>query len=252
MRLAGKVALVTGAAQGIGAAICQSFAAEGAQVIATDEKDDAGAAMAQAVARSGGSCVFQHLDVRSERDWDAAFTLAKDRYGQLDVLVNNAAVDIANDIEHMTIDEWRLTLSVNLEGVMLGIKRAIALMKERRQGSIINIASVAALVSSPSTAAYSSSKSAVLGLTRSVALHCAAARYGIRVNMIHPGPIRTPMVMKYATGSPQLLAQMQAAIPMGSLGEPADIAAGAVYLASDDAKWVTGSSLVIDGGYTAQ
>jgi NAD(P)-dependent dehydrogenase (short-subunit alcohol dehydrogenase family) len=125
-------------------------------------------------------------------------------------------------------------------------------MKVARQGSIINIASIASLVGTPGGAAYCASKGAVLALTRSVALHCAARGYGIRVNAIHPGPVRTPMVMKYASENPQFLAGMQAAIPLGTLGDPMDIANGALYFASDESKWVTGSSLVIDGGYTAQ
>jgi 3(or 17)beta-hydroxysteroid dehydrogenase len=252
MRLGDKVALVTGGSQGIGAASCQKFAAEGATVIAADTKEDAGTAMADAIVQAGGECVFQRLDVRSERDWDAAMELAKKSYGRLDVLVNNAGVDIANDIEHVTIEEWRTTFGVNVDALMFGIKRAIAIMKERRQGSIVNVASIASFVGTATNAAYCTSKSAVLGLTRSVALHCAASRYGIRVNMIHPGPIRTPMVTKYATENPKFLAYMEAAIPLGRMGDPMDIANGVLYLASDESRWVTGSSLVIDGGFTAQ
>jgi len=131
------------------------------------------------------------------------------------------------------------------------MKGAIGLMKARRHGSIVNIASIASFVGTPGTTAYSASKSAILGLSRTAALHCAAQRYGIRVNMVHPGPILTPMVMKYAQENPEFLDYMQKAIPLGTMGEPLDIANGALYFASDESKWVTSSSLVIDGCFTA-
>jgi 3(or 17)beta-hydroxysteroid dehydrogenase len=251
MRLQDRIALVTGGGQGIGAAICKRFAEEGATVIVADMNSDSGSATAREITAIGGKGRFQLLDVSAESAWDAAFAMLRRDFGRLDILVNNAAVDIANNIESMSLDEWRKTLAVNLDGVMFGMKRAIALMKENGRGSIVNISSIASMVGSPSTTAYSASKAAVVGLSRTAALHCAAQRNGIRINSVHPGPIRTPMVMKYATENPQFLAGMQAAIPLGTMGDPVDIANGALYLACDESKWVTGISLVIDGGYTA-
>ncbi len=252
MRLTGKVALVTGCAQGIGAAICRRFVEEGAAVIAADSNEELGTALADELTSTGAVCTFHRLDVRSERDWTTAMGLTMQRHGRLDVLVNNAGIDIPGDIEQATLDDWRTTFGVNVESLLLGTRLAVSSMKDARQGSIVNIASIASLVGTPGGAAYCASKGAVLALTRSVALHCAARGYGIRVNAIHPGPVRTPMVMKYASENPQFLAGMQAAIPLGTLGDPMDIANGALYFASDESKWVTGSSLVIDGGYTAQ
>lgn len=251
MRLPDKIAIVTGGGQGIGAAICQRFAAEGATVVLAELNAAAGREAAAAIATSGGRCRFESLDVCSESSWQRLFDTVQREFGHLDVLVNNAGVDIPNDIERMSIEEWRRTLAVNLDGTMLGCRGAIALMKAKRQGSIVNIASVASLVGSPGTAAYGASKSAILGLTRAVALHCAAERYGIRVNMVHPGPVRTPMVEKYAQENPEFLDYMQKNIPLGTLGEPLDIANGALFFACDESRWVTGSSLVIDGGFTA-
>jgi len=251
VRLQDRIAVVSGGGQGIGAAICQRFAEEGATIILGDVNPANGSAVAKTIVDGGGRCVFQPLEVQSEHAWDALYELVRRDFGRLDILVNNAGVDIPNDIEQMSIEEWRRTLSVNLDGTMLGMKGAIGVMKTRRYGSIVNVASVASLVGTPGTTAYSASKSAILGLSRTAALHCAAQGYGIRVNMVHPGPIRTPMVLKYAQENPQFLDYMQKSIPLGTMGEPVDVANGALYFASDESKWVTGSSLVIDGGFTA-
>ena len=252
MRLNNKIALVTGGGQGIGAAICKRFAEEGARVVLADNNAETGRAAAKQISDGGGDCRFEELDVGSERAWEAVFERLRREFGRLDVLVNNAAVDISNTIEAMRIEEWRKTFAINVDGVMFGMKHAVALMKTHGGGSIVNISSIASMVSAPTNTAYSTSKAAVVGLSRTVALHCAAAKYAIRVNCIHPGPIRTPMVMKYATENPQFLEMMQASIPVGSMGDPIDIANGALYLACEESKWVTGSSLVIDGGFTAR
>jgi 3(or 17)beta-hydroxysteroid dehydrogenase len=251
MRLHNKVAIVSGGAQGIGAAICRRFAEEGAIVVLGDMNRAAGEATAQAIVAAGGRCTFHALDVSAEIAWQAVFEHVQRTHGRLDVLVNNAGVDVPNDIERMSIEEWRRTMGVNLDGTMLGMKGAIALMKQSGGGSIVNVSSIAAMVGSGNTTAYSASKSGIIGLTRTAALHCASQRYGIRVNMVHPGPVRTPMVEKYAQENPAFLEYMQTAIPLGVMGEPLDIANGVLYLACDESKWVTGISLIIDGGFTS-
>ena len=251
MRLRDRIAIVSGGAQGIGAAICRRFAEEGAIVVLGDMNRGAGESTACSIAAAGGRCTFHPLDVSAESAWQVLFEHVQRTHGRLDVLVNNAGVDVPNDIEAMSLEEWRRTLGVNLDGTMLGMKAAIALMKLTGGGSIVNVSSIAAMVGSGNTTAYSASKSGILGLTRTAALHCAAQRYGIRINMVHPGPVRTPMVEKYASENPAFLEYMQTAIPLGAMGEPLDIANGVLYLACEESKWVTGTSLIIDGGFTA-
>ena len=252
-KLAGKVALVTGASKSIGQGLAIGLAAAGARLAVNYKTDAEGAqTTCQRIRQAGGEAEAFQADIGSKAEFERLVDRVCERFGRLDVLVNNAAVDISNTIEAMRIEEWRKTFAINVDGVMFGMKHAVALMKTHGGGSIVNISSIASMVSAPTNTAYSTSKAAVVGLSRTVALHCAAEKYAIRVNCIHPGPIRTPMVMKYATENPQFLEMMQASIPVGSMGDPIDIANGALYLACEESKWVTGSSLVIDGGFTAR
>ncbi|MBX9746152.1 MAG: SDR family oxidoreductase, partial [Hyphomonadaceae bacterium] len=176
------------------------------------------------------------------------------RFGPLDVLVNNAGVALGASVEDTSIEQWHWLMGINLDGVFLGTRYAIAAMKSRG-GSIINLSSIEGLIGDPNLAAYNASKGGVRLLTKSAALHCAKAGYGIRVNSIHPGYIRTPMVEGYIAAQPDpsaAKAAIAALHPLGHIGEPNDIAYGVLYLASDESKFVTGAELVIDGGYTAQ
>jgi Dehydrogenases with different specificities (related to short-chain alcohol dehydrogenases) len=177
------------------------------------------------------------------------------RFRRLDVVVNNAGVALAKNVEYTTLQEWRWLLSINLDGVFLGTRFGIVAMREARSGSIINLSSIEGLVGDANLAAYNASKGGVRLFTKSAALHCARSGYNIRVNSVHPGYVLTPMVEGYAESSGDAEAARKALValhPLGRLGEPDEIAYGVLYLASDESKFVTGSELVIDGGYTAQ
>lgn len=250
IRLAGKVALVTGAASGIGAATAALFAAEGAQVLAADivPMDDAGAARTVV------------LDVRSEEDWRAAIGAAMDGFGRLDILVNCAGVnaDPAAPEADQTPDVLALgdvpaVMGINLEGTIMGCRHGVAAMREGGGGAIVNISSIAAVRGWPVRAAYAISKAGVLQYTMSLAVRCARAGWNIRCNAVLPGPIATPMLVaisgkrhKAGDGRPGT-----DHVPMGRLGEPREVAAPILFLASDDASYITGTGLVIDGGITA-
>jgi NAD(P)-dependent dehydrogenase (short-subunit alcohol dehydrogenase family) len=260
-RLAGKVALVTGGASGIGAACATALAREGATAVITDLQDDKGAALADGVIRSGGKARYLHHDVTSEEAWVSVVAEVKAAHGRLDVLVNNAGIGIGSpSITTMSLDDFRRQQAVNVEGVFLGIKHGLALMREAGHGgSIVNISSVAGLKGSPTLAAYSATKGAVRLLSKAVALECAAARDGVRVNSVHPGIIETPIwlgiVNREPGGSnapPDLDALSAMAVPVGVKGLPDDIANGVVWLASEESRYVTGTELVIDGGLTAR
>jgi 3(or 17)beta-hydroxysteroid dehydrogenase len=253
-RLQGKTALVTGGAMGIGKACCELFAREGAGVVVTDVQETEGRKVAEKIAADGGAAVFAKLDVSREEDWRQALDFARRHYGGLDVLVNNAGVDAAADVEHETLDGWRRLQSINLDGVFLGVKHGVAAMKARG-GSIINLSSIEGLIGDPDLAAYNASKGGVRLLTKSAALYCAHAGYGIRVNAVCPGYIWTPMVENFVNGTDDPEATKKRLVslhPLGRLGEPDDVAYGVLYLASDESTFVTGTELVIDGGYTAR
>lgn len=253
-RVTGKAALVTGGSLGLGRASALMLAREGANVVITDLDADHGEEVVADIARRGGQAMFVRHDVASEDDWVEVVRLTLARFGQLDILVNNAGVALAGGVEETTLEKWRWLMGINLDGVFLGMKHAIPAMKAAG-GSIINLSSIEGLIGDPNLAAYNASKGGVRILTKSVALDCAKRGYRIRVNSIHPGYIRTPMVEGYAASSGDAEGAMQriaALHPLGHLGEPDDIAYGVVYLASDESKFVTGSELVIDGGYTAQ
>ncbi|MGE5466854.1 MAG: glucose 1-dehydrogenase [Ignavibacteria bacterium] len=256
-RVQDKVALITGAALGLGAAAARMLATEGASVVVTDIKDSEGEAVADEIRAAGGKASYLHHDVASEPDWQHAMAHAVSTYGRLDVLVNNAGVGVGAAPDEQTLEQWRWLMSINLDGVFLGTKHAIRTMKAHRPrgGSIINLSSIEGLVGDPNLGAYNAAKGGVRLYTKSVALYCARERLDIRVNSVHPGYIWTPMVSNYVGASGDQEAgrkALDAMHPIGHVGEPDDIAYGIVYLASDESKFMTGSELVIDGGYTAQ
>ncbi|MDI3290384.1 glucose 1-dehydrogenase [Polyangium sp. 15x6] len=250
-RFEGKVALVTGAASGLGAAAVRRLHAEGAVVVITDVAQDRGEALA---AELGARAEFAALDVTQEAAWIAVLDAVVAKHGRLDVLVNNAGVGVVGDVESTTLEEWRFVHAVNTEGTFLGCKHAIRVMKERGGGAIVNMSSVAGMIGAPNLAAYCSSKGGVRTFTKSVAMHCARKGYGIRVNSVHPAFIDTPMVdamVEKSEDPARAKANLGKSIPLGKLGEPEDVAAAVAYLASDDAKFVTGTELLVDGGLLA-
>lgn len=248
-RLEGQVALVTGAARGIGAAIAQRLADEGAAVLVTDVADELGNAVAKRIVAAGGTASFVHLDVTSDRDWEAAVGAAVDQFGGLDILVNNAGMGDLAAIEDTSREDWERTIGIDQTGVFLGMKAAAAALAESEHAAVVNISSIFGTSGGFGTSpAYHAAKGAVRTLTKNVALHWAEK--GIRVNSVHPGFIDTP-ILDDTRGTPyeQMMIDMT---PLGRLGRPEDVAAGVAYLASDDASFVTGSELYIDGGFTAR
>ena len=247
MRLENKVAIISGGSRGMGAFEAALFVQEGAKVIIGDVRDEEGRDLAKHI---GSNAVYMHLDVTLERDWAAVVKEAIDRYGKLDILVNNAGVSARGTIEETSVDDWDRVMGINSKGVFLGTRAAIPEMRKSGGGSIINISSQLGLVGmAESSPQYQSSKGAVRIFTKSAAIQYAPE--GIRVNSVHPGPIVTPMTE--ARRSDSVVQQvMVSRIPLGRYGESKDVAYGVLYLASDEASFVTGSELVIDGGWTAQ
>ncbi len=253
-RLADKVALVTGAASGLGRAIAARFVAEGASVMISDINIEAG----EAVARELNARFIPH-DVSDEAGWKTVLDETVQAFGDLHILVNNAGMEDsgnAEDPENTTLASWERIMAVNAGGVFLGCKYAIPVIRSSGGGSIVNMSSIAALVATPFITAYGASKAAVRQLTMSVALHCAENGYNIRCNSVHPGQIMTPMLQKLfantanKTGlsSDAIQAEFLKRIPIGNFGEPDDIAASVLFLASDESKHITGEQLVVDGG----
>jgi 3(or 17)beta-hydroxysteroid dehydrogenase len=254
-RMRGKSAVITGGAVGIGRACALKFAEEGAAVAVTDVDVNKGSIVAEEIRGRGGDAVFVEHDVADEAGWERVMRTVIERYKKLDVLVNNAGVALSKDVEHTTLAEWRWLMSINLEGVFLGTKHAIQTMKSNGSGSIVNLSSIEGLVGDPNLAAYNASKGGVRLLTKSAALYCAKAGYNIRVNSVHPGYIWTPMVENFLKSQGDVAQGrklLDSLHPIGHVGEPDDIAYGVLYLASDESRFVTGTELVIDGGYTAQ
>ncbi|GAA4288798.1 glucose 1-dehydrogenase [Georgenia daeguensis] len=248
-RLEGRVALITGAASGIGRATAERLAREGAAVVITDIQDEAGAVAAREFGEWGARAVFVHHDVTSEEHWTTAVARAKEEFGALDILVNNAGMGDLKTIEDTTLAEWERTVAIDQTGVFLGMKYAAEALAASGHGSVINISSIFGTSGGFGTSpAYHAAKGAVRTLTKNVALHWAEK--GVRVNSIHPGFIATP-ILEQAKGTP-VEQGMIALTPMGRLGRPEEIAAGVAYLASDDASFVTGLELYIDGGYMAR
>ncbi len=249
-RLAGKCCFITGAASGLGKAMALAFAAEGAQIAVADRDAEAGRAVAAMI----GNGFFVALDVTDETQWTVALGAAVRAMGRLDVLVNNAGVVASSAIEETTLEQWRFVNSVNVEGTFLGCKHAIPHLRASGGGSIINLSSVAGITAAPMMAAYSASKGAVRALTKSVAIELARKGEQIRCNSIHPVFFQTPMLDSMVAGTrnpDKFRAGLEGTVPLGRFGQPEEVAAMALYLASDDARFVTGAEFVIDGGFTA-
>ena len=248
MRLEGKVALISGGARGMGAEEALMFAREGAKVVIGDVLDGEGREVAAQI--PGGQAIFVRLDVTKEADWQRAVSMAEEVYKRLDILVNNAGVSATGGIEDTTVEEWDRVMEVNAKGVFLGTKYAIPAMQRSGGGSIINISSQLGIVAmSESSPQYIASKGAVRLLTKSTAIQYAGD--GIRCNSVHPGPIVTPMT-EGRRSDDAVRELMESRIPLGRYGEAIDVAYGVLYLASDEASFMTGSELVIDGGWVAQ
>jgi len=251
-RVAGKIALITGAASGIGKACAIHLAREGATIVLTDRNVGLGEATA---AELGPPHRFRTLDVTDESGWAAVVAQTVAELGRIDILVNSAGLGILGDIERATLQDFRLQYAVNVEGTFLGCRAAIGAMKHTGGGSIINVSSVAGLVGDPNLAGYCASKGAVRLLTKSVALHAARAGYHVRCNSIHPSFIDTPMVAAMAEamgGTDVARAILTKASPLGRLGHVDDVSALVVYLASDESRFMTGAELTLDGGLTAR
>lgn len=254
-RVKNKIALVTGGALGIGRAACLRLAEEGASVAVTDLNDDKGREVVQEITDLGGTARYWHLDVSSESEVQRVFAEVTKEFGPLNVLVNNAGIAGANKPTHeLSVEEWDQVMDVNVKGVFLCTKHAIPLMRQAGGGSIINLSSIYGLVSAPDIPPYHASKGAVRMMTKTDALIYAGDR--IRVNSVHPGFIWTPLVEELGRQSPEgavaFRQQLDGLHPLGHVGEPDDIAHGILFLASDESKFMTGSELVIDGGYTAR
>jgi 3(or 17)beta-hydroxysteroid dehydrogenase len=250
-RLKGKAAFITGGASGLGRAMANAFAAEGARVAIADIDEARGREAAKSI---GEAAIFLAHDVTSEEQWITNLGAAARAFGHLDTLVNNAGIGTRGTVETTTLEEWRRIHAVNLEGPFLGCKHGIPLVAKAGGGAIINISSVAGLIGARDSAAYCASKGGVRLLTKSVAMHCAHRKNGVRCNSIHPVYTDTPMVGQMLADSRQpdkMLDALKAMIPVGRLGTPEELAAMALYLVSDEARFVTGAEFVFDGGYTA-
>jgi len=255
-RVSGKVVLITGGASGIGLASAEACAREGAVVVISDLNATTGEAQARRLVAAGLKVEFLQQDATSEADWQRVVDEIVRRHGRLDVLVNNAGIAVIAPLEQETLDGWRRTQAVNMEGVFLGTREAVRVMKGHG-GSIVNISSIEGLIGEPLLPAYNASKGGVRIFTKSAALHCAQQRYGIRVNSVHPGYITTPLMMDaLATMPPEQATALQQdlmqRIPLARPGEPREVGAVVLFLASDESSYVTGSELVVDGGYTAK
>jgi NAD(P)-dependent dehydrogenase (short-subunit alcohol dehydrogenase family) len=259
-RVSGKVALVTGGASGIGRGCCEKLASEGAFVVCTDIQDRLGEEVVAGIKAAGGQAEYVHHDVTDEAEWASVVAGVKARHGRLDFLVNNAGIGIGGSILEMTLEDWRRQTAINLDGVFLGVKHSIPLMRESGDGgSIVNMSSVAGLKGSASLAGYCATKGGVRLFTKSIAMECANAKDGIRVNSVHPGLIETPIwltvgqaVNPLANAPPDLDAMSAMAVPLGVKGWPEDIANGVLWLCSSESRYVTGQELVIDGGLTVR
>ena len=251
MRLEGKVAFISGGARGMGAAEARMFANEGAKVVIADILDDEGRQVEAQINETGGECVYLHLDVTSESNWQDAIAATTSRFGKLDILVNNAGIGgVSTLVENTTVEDWDRVMDINGKGVFLGTKAAIPEMRKAGGGSIINISSQLGIVGTgESTPQYQASKGAVRIFTKAAAIQYA--KEGIRVNSVHPGPVITPMT-EGRRSNQESYNKMLAQIPLGRFAEPEELANAVLYLASDESSYVTGSELVVDGGWVAQ
>lgn len=249
-RVAGKIAVVTGAASGLGLEDAKLLAVEGARVVLTDLNADAASAAARTI---GTSAIALKHDVSSEDDWKRVMREVESKFGGLDILVNNAGVVVLSTPEDCTLEEFRFANRVMSEGVFLGCKYALPLLKKSKSASIVNMSSTASHVGYPIFFAYSAAKGAVRAMTKSVAMHCQAQGYPVRCNSVHAGAIETPMVQfaQGRAGAPQAVAET-GVLPPGALGAPRDVANMVLYLASDESRFVTGAEFVIDNGLIAR
>lgn len=261
----GRVALVTGAARGIGAACASILARHGARVVVTDILEQEARAVVGVIIKDGGAAEFMALDVTQESEWRTTISAVVDRHGGLDILVNNAGIAVVHSVLETSLDEWRRVHAVNLDGVFLGTKHAVEVMrpggKSGRGGSIINLSSVGGLIGAEGLSSYCSSKGGVRLFSKSVAVECGRARYGIRVNSVHPGNTDTPMfrqeledmrakgIVGSTAAAMQFYMDMQV---LPEIGQPQDVAAMVLFLASDAARFITGAEFVVDGGLTAR
>ena len=250
MRLAGKVAFISGGSRGIGATVARLFSREGARVAIGDILEDEGRALESEIHEKGGACLYVRLDVTSTSSWRRAISSTVDKFGKVDVLVNNAGISRGGTLEATTVAQWQRVMDVNAKGVFLGMKATVPEMRKAGGGSIINIASQLGLVGvADGSTPYQASKAAVRLLTKAVAIQYA--KEGIRVNSVCPGPTRTPMT-EARFSDPALVKVSLSAIPLGRLARPEDVAYGVLYLASAESSFVTGTDLMIDGGWTAR
>ncbi|MEO0033218.1 MAG: hypothetical protein RIS94_2976 [Pseudomonadota bacterium] len=256
-RVAGKKALVTGAAQGLGAAHARLLAREGARVLLTDINGEGAATQAEAINADfgAGTAFAMRHDVTSPDDWDAAIAMAADTLGGLSVLVNNAGVGVRGNIETCTLEDWHRGFAINVDSVFLGCQKALPLLRDNQPGSIVNISSIAGLIASDTMPGYNSTKAAVWMLTKSVALYCAKQGWDIRCNSIHPTFVDTPILDGIAANAGRekatIMGKLARQIPLGRVGEPEEIAYGVLYLASDESRFMTAAELKLDGGISA-
>ncbi|WP_321393752.1 glucose 1-dehydrogenase [Emcibacter sp.] len=255
-RVDGKICLVTGGANGLGEAMVRLLTEEGATVILTDIDVTGGEKLATEITLAGKEAMFIKHDVTDEAAWESVFSALLDKYGRLDVLVNNAGGGTYNDLETLSLSDWRKIISLNMDSTFLGTQMAVRAMKETGGGSIINLSSVGGIVGSPNLVAYSAAKAGVKLFSKCAAIHCGQKGYNIRVNTVHPGLIKTASGMEMAekaTGMTpeQAEAAFSALHPIGRIGLPHEIATAVLYLASDESSFATGAEFVIDGGYTA-
>jgi NAD(P)-dependent dehydrogenase (short-subunit alcohol dehydrogenase family) len=260
-RVEGKVVLVTGGASGIGLACARRLASEGATLLITDISNEGARAAAQVIRIESGEASHLHHDVASEEGWIEVMDSVRERHGRLDVLVNNAGIGLGGLVTDMTLEDWQRQQRVNVDGVFLGTKHALPLMRQGGGGSIINMSSVAGLTAGATLAAYSATKGAVRLFSKGVAKECALLKDSVRVNSVHPGIIQTPIWNDIAATAgfpadpvtgPDLDSISTDTVPLGVKGHPDDVAWGVLYLASDESRYVTGSELVIDGGLSVR
>lgn len=255
-RVKNKVAIVTGGASGLGKSSAILLAREGAKIVVTDIDEENGNQVVQQIKYNGGEAIYIEQDVSKENQWEMVIETTLKKFGKLHVVANAAGIGLGGTVEEVSLEDWKNLLDINLNGTFLGTQYGIKGMKETGEGgSIINFSSIEGLIGDPNLPAYNASKGGVTIFTKSAALHCAKQGYKIRVNSIHPAYIWTPMVENFLKSQGDVeegKKQLESLHPIGHLGEPDDIGYGVVYLASDESKFMTGSELVIDGGYTAQ
>jgi NAD(P)-dependent dehydrogenase (short-subunit alcohol dehydrogenase family) len=254
-RVAGKKAFISGGAQGLGEAMARGLAAEGAKVSIADLNHEGARRVAAAInAEHGDGTAFAFpLDVTREDQWIFALEEADAAMGGISVLINNAGVSKGGDIEHLSFEDWKQVMSVNVDSVFLGTKHALKYMRQNQPGSIINISSIAGLIAAHNSPSYNASKAGVWLLSKGIALHCAKQGLDIRSNSIHPTYIDTPILdpLRQRFGKDEAEAKLGRQVPLGHIGEPQDIANAAIYLASDESKFMTGAELKLDGGISA-